>query len=49
MNLYLRGDQVVAALAALFMVAGEIRPAEVRIDLPSGGIALAQRKWWLSE
>jgi hypothetical protein len=51
MSLYARGDQVVAALAVPFMVAGEMRPAGtgVRIDLPTGGVALAARNWWLSE
>jgi hypothetical protein len=50
MNRYGRGDQVVA-LAAPFMVAGEMRPAEtgVRIDLATGGISLAGKNWWLSE
>jgi hypothetical protein len=51
MNLSLRGDQVVAALAAPFMVDGEMRPAAtgVQVDLPSGGIVLARKNWWLSE
>jgi hypothetical protein len=51
MNLHVRGDQVVATLAAPFMVAGEMRPAEtgVRIDLPTGAISLAAKNWWLSE
>jgi hypothetical protein len=51
MNLYVRGDQVVAALAESFMVGGEMRPAEtgVRIDLASGAVSLAGKNWWLSE
>jgi hypothetical protein len=51
MNLSLRGDQVVAVLAAPFPVAGEMRPADtgVQIDFPSGGITLARKNWWLSE
>jgi hypothetical protein len=51
MNLSLRGDHVVAALAAPFMVDGEMRPAAtgVQVDLPSGGIVLARKNWWLSE
>jgi hypothetical protein len=51
MSLYVRGDQVIAALAEPLMVAGEMRPAEtgVRIDLASGAISLAGKNWWLSE
>jgi len=51
MNLYVRGDQVVAALATPFMVAGEMQPAEtgVRIDLANGAVSLAGKNWWLSE
>jgi hypothetical protein len=51
MNLYVRGDQVVAALAVPYTVAGELRPAQtgVRIDLSTGGVALAGKNWWLSE
>jgi hypothetical protein len=51
MNVYLRGDQVVASLAEPFMVAGEMRPAEtgIRIDLSTGAISLASKNWWLSE
>jgi hypothetical protein len=51
MNFYVRGDQVVAALADSFMVGGEMRPAEtgVRIDLANGAISLAGKNWWLSE
>ena len=51
MNLSLRGDQVVAALAAPFWFADEMRPADtgVQTDLPSGSIALAGKNWWLSE
>jgi hypothetical protein len=51
MSLYVRGDQVVAALAAPFMVAGEMQSAEtgVRIDLANGAISLAGKNWWLSE
>jgi len=51
MNFYVRGDQVVAALAEPFRVAGEMQPAEtgVRIDLANGAIALAGKNWWLSE
>ncbi|HEY6254900.1 MAG TPA: hypothetical protein VIY51_03815 [Xanthobacteraceae bacterium] len=51
MNFYVRGDQVVAGLAEPFMVAGEMRPAEtgIRIDLPTGGVSLAGKNWWLSE
>jgi hypothetical protein len=47
----LRGDQVVATLAAPFMVDGQMRPAAtgVQVDLSSGGIELAGKNWWLSE
>jgi len=51
MDLYLRGDQAVAALAEPFMVAGEMQPDEtgVGIDLANGAIALTGENWWLSE
>jgi hypothetical protein len=51
MNLYVRGDRVVAALKEPFAVAGEMRPADtgVSIDLTTGDVALAGKNWWLSE
>jgi hypothetical protein len=38
----------VAALAAPFVVAGEMRPAGtgVRIDLITGEVSLAGENWW---
>ena len=50
MNLYVRGDRVVAPLKKPFAVAGEIRPADtaVSIDLTTGDVALAGKNWWLS-
>ncbi len=51
MNFYVRGGQVVAALAEPFHVAGGIQPAGtgVQIGLTSGAISLAGKNWWLSE
>jgi hypothetical protein len=50
MNLYVRGDRVVAPLKEPFAVAGEMRPADtaVSIDLTTGDVALAGKNWWLS-
>lgn len=50
MNFFMRGDQVVAALAEPFMVAGAMQGAGtgVRVDLPSGEVSLAGKNWWLS-
>jgi hypothetical protein len=51
MNLYVRGDRVVAPLKEPFAVAGELRPADtaVSIDLTTGDVALAGKNWWLSQ
>jgi hypothetical protein len=51
MNLFVRGDRVVAPLKQPFAVAGEIRPADtpVSIDLTTGDVALAGKNWWLSQ
>jgi hypothetical protein len=50
MNLFVRGDRVVAPLKQPFAVAGEMRPADtaVSIDLTTGDVALAGKNWWLS-
>jgi hypothetical protein len=50
MNLFVRGDRVVAPLKEPFAVGGEIRPADtaVSIDLTTGEVALAGKNWWLS-
>jgi hypothetical protein len=50
MNLFVRGDRVVASLKEPFAVAGEMRPADtgVSIDLTTGDVALAGKNWWLS-
>jgi hypothetical protein len=50
MNLYVRGDRVVAPLKEPFAVAGEMRPADtaVSIDLTTGDVVLAGKNWWLS-
>ena len=50
MNLFVRGDRVVAPLREPFAVAGEMRPADtaVSIDLTTGDVALAGKHWWLS-
>jgi hypothetical protein len=50
MNLFVRGDRVVAPLKEPFAVAGEMRPADtaVSIDLTTGDVALAGKNWWLS-
>ena len=47
MNLYVRGDRVVALLKEPFAVAGEMRPADtgVSIDLTTGDVALAGKNW----
>jgi hypothetical protein len=51
MNLFVRGDRVVAPLKEPFAVAGEMRPADtgVSIDLTTGDVALAGKNWWLSQ
>jgi hypothetical protein len=51
MNFFLRGDQVVAALAQPFAIEGKMQTAEtgVRIDLASGAVTVAGGNWWLSE
>jgi len=51
MNFYVRGEQVVAALAEPFPVAGELQPAGtgVEIGLAAGTISLAGKNWWLSK
>jgi hypothetical protein len=50
MNLFVRGDRVVAPLKQPFAVAGEMRPADtgVSVDLTTGDVALAGKNWWLS-
>ena len=51
MNLFVRGDRVVAPLKEAFAVAGEMRPADtaVSIHLKTGEVALAGKNWWLSQ
>jgi hypothetical protein len=51
MNVFVRGDCVVAALAKSFVVAGEMRPAEtpVQVDFKTGDISLAKKDFWTSE
>src|SRR5262249_25135171 len=51
MNFYVRGSEVVAALATPFMISGAVEAAGtgVRIDLANGEIALAGSNWWLSQ
>jgi len=50
MNLFVRGDRVVAPLKEPFAVADEMRPADtaVSIDLTTGDVVLAGKNWWLS-
>jgi hypothetical protein len=50
MNLFVRGDRVVAPLKEPFAVAGETRPADtaVSIDHTTGEVAHVGQNWWLS-
>jgi hypothetical protein len=50
-SLYVSGNDVVAALAEPFVVAGEMQPADtgVRIDLTTGDISLAGKNWWRTQ
>jgi hypothetical protein len=50
MNLFIRGDRVVAALARPFKISGTIQTAGtgIRIDLLTGEIRVAEGNWWLS-